>query len=128
MRDEMDPPVYCSDRRIVKAAAMLRTVAASQGKASASLLDCLLLQHVLWYHPDDQKVLRDWLLKRVVPEVGESHRRVGKSRGIFCTLPQTHTLTLIGRQTGTYTHTYTYTDTHTDTHTFIHTQIHLVAH
>ena len=77
MRDEMDPPVYCSDRRIVKAAAMLRIVAASQGKAAVSLLDCFLLQHVLWYHPDDQKVLRDWLLKRVVPEVGESQGRGG---------------------------------------------------
>jgi AAA lid domain len=70
MRDEMDPPVYCSDRRLVKAAGMLRIVAATHGKATVSLQDCLLLQHVLWYHPDDQKALRDWLLKRVVPETG----------------------------------------------------------
>lgn len=66
----MDPPVYCSDRRLVKAAGMLRIVAATHGKATVSLQDCLLLQHVLWYHPDDQKALRDWLLKRVVPETG----------------------------------------------------------
>jgi hypothetical protein len=73
MRDEMDPPVYCSDRRLVKAAGMLRIVAATHGKATVSLQDCLLLQHVLWYHPDDQKALRDWLLKRVVPETGDYH-------------------------------------------------------
>ena len=70
MRDEMDPPVYCSDRRLVKAAAMLRIIAATHGKSSVSLLDCLLLQHVLWYHPGDQKALKEWLLKRVVPETG----------------------------------------------------------
>jgi AAA lid domain len=76
MRDEMDPPVYCSDRRLVKAAGMLRIVAATHGKATVSLQDCLLLQHVLWYHPDDQKALRDWLLKRVVPETGECFRHI----------------------------------------------------
>ena len=70
MRDEMDPPVYCSDRRLVKAASMLRVVAATHGKMSVSLLDCTVLQHVLWYHPSDQKVLREWLMKRVVPETG----------------------------------------------------------
>ena len=70
MRDEMDPPVYCSDRRLVKAAGMLRMIAATHGKSSVSLLDCLLLQHVLWYHPGDQRALKEWLLKRVIPETG----------------------------------------------------------
>ena len=70
MRDEMDPPVYCSDRRLVKAAAMLRMIAATHGKTSVTLLDCSLLQHVLWYHPGDQRALKEWIFKRIVPETG----------------------------------------------------------
>jgi MoxR-like ATPase len=86
MRDEMDPPVYCSDRRLVKAAGMLRIVAATHGKATVSLQDCLLLQHVLWYHPDDQKALRDWLLKRVVPETGDCfHHSFYQYCALLCT-------------------------------------------
>ena len=45
-------------------------IAATHGKSSVSLLDCLLLQHVLWYHPGDQRALKEWLLKRIIPETG----------------------------------------------------------
>lgn len=70
MRDEMDPPVYCSDRRLVKAAAMLRLVAATHSRTTVSLLDCLILQHVMWNQPEDKTVIKNWLRKRVVPETG----------------------------------------------------------
>jgi AAA lid domain len=70
MRDDMDPPVYCSDRRLVKAATMLKVVAASRGRTVVSPLDCVLLQHVLWHSPEDQVKIRDWLWQRAVPDPG----------------------------------------------------------
>jgi hypothetical protein len=47
LRDDADPSVYVSDRRLVKAAVMLRVSAASNGRTSVSSLDRLLLQYVL---------------------------------------------------------------------------------
>jgi MoxR-like ATPase len=72
LRDEADPPVYISDRRLVKAAHMLRIAAATQGRAQVSTLHCLLLQHVLWHSLEDQQRLRDFLWKHAVPDAGVS--------------------------------------------------------
>jgi MoxR-like ATPase len=49
LRDEVDPPVYLSDRRLKKAAALLQTAAAAHGRGSVTVVDALLLQHVAWY-------------------------------------------------------------------------------
>lgn len=48
LRDEVDPPVYLSDRRLKKAAALLKTAAAAHGRGSVTVVDALLLQHVAW--------------------------------------------------------------------------------
>ena len=70
MRDEMDPPVYCSDRRLVKAANMLRVAAATQNRRTVSTVDCLLLAHVLWHSPEDQSAVREFLWNNAVPNPG----------------------------------------------------------
>jgi len=57
-----EPPVYVSDRRLVKAAALLRVAAAADGRAAVALTDALLLQHVLWQRPGEAARVGDWLL------------------------------------------------------------------
>ena len=57
-----EPPVYVSDRRLVKAAALLRVAAAADGRAVASRTDALLLQHVLWQRPGEAGRVGDWIM------------------------------------------------------------------
>jgi hypothetical protein len=68
LRDEVSPPVYCSDRRLKKAVRVLKVAASAAGRSRVSVVDTLLLQHLLWSRPGDEGTLRDWLLERVVPD------------------------------------------------------------
>lgn len=59
--------VDISDRRVVKAARLLKISAASHGRTSVDPIDCLLLQHVAWRLPEQRSVVREWLWDRVTP-------------------------------------------------------------
>jgi len=67
MREEFNPSGYVSDRRLFKTLRALRVAAAATGRQRVSPLDCLLLQHILWYSPDQQSAISDWLYERIVP-------------------------------------------------------------
>lgn len=68
LRDECEPPIYVSDRRLVKSANMLRLAAYITGRSTVSTLDTLLLTHVLWYDPSDKEKVRDFIWESIVPE------------------------------------------------------------
>ena len=49
LRDRIDPPIFISDRRLLKAVKMLCISACTNGRDYVNVADCLLLKHVLWY-------------------------------------------------------------------------------
>jgi MoxR-like ATPase len=68
MREELDVDV--SDRRLLKAARLLKISAASHGRISVDPLDCLLLQHVVWRLPEQRVAVREWLWDHLTPGCG----------------------------------------------------------
>ncbi|KAL3938265.1 MAG: hypothetical protein SGBAC_006788 [Bacillariaceae sp.] len=65
LRDELS--VQISDRRLLKAAQLLRLSAASQGRQKVDTVDCLLLQHCMWALPEQKKSVTEWLLENLTP-------------------------------------------------------------
>lgn len=65
MRDDMD--VDISDRRLVKAARLLKVSAASHGRTRVDPIDCLLLQHMAWRLPEHRIAVREWLWDNLTP-------------------------------------------------------------
>ena len=47
--------MYVSDRRLVKAIALLRVAAYTNGRAMVSEFDCLLLANILWQRPSEAR-------------------------------------------------------------------------
>ena len=62
--------MWRTDRRLVKAAAMLRVSAFTNGRRAVNEYDALLLQHVLWQRPEEAERIREWLLQRIVKDRG----------------------------------------------------------
>ncbi|CAD7696039.1 unnamed protein product [Ostreobium quekettii] len=62
LQDSCEPPIYVSDRRMVKALNMMQVAAFTDGRDSVSQIDCLLLQHVFWNQPEEAEKIYDWLL------------------------------------------------------------------
>jgi MoxR-like ATPase len=73
MKDEFD--VRISDRRLVKAASLLKIIAATNGRSSVDLLDCLLLEHIVWQRPEQKKAIHEWLWMNLTPH-GGSHNKI----------------------------------------------------
>ncbi|CAJ1349083.1 unnamed protein product, partial [Effrenium voratum] len=66
LRDEAEPPVRLSDRRLGKAVRLLRLAASVTGASEVSELDLLLLQHMCWdKEPQQAGEVRVWLLERM---------------------------------------------------------------
>jgi len=65
LREELD--IEISDRRLVKAARLLKVSAASHGRGSVDMIDCLLLQHVMWRLPEQRGSVREWLWDNITP-------------------------------------------------------------
>ena len=59
--------IYVSDRRLVKAARLLKISAATHGRTQVDLVDCLILQHILWQIPDQRENIREWLWDNLTP-------------------------------------------------------------
>ncbi len=55
--------MYVSDRRLVKAVALMQVAAYTCGRSRVAEYDCLLLRHILWQRPDEAERIYDWLLK-----------------------------------------------------------------
>ena len=69
IQSELDSEI--SDRRLVKAARLLRIVAASHGRTRVEPLDCLaVLQHALWTLPEHRGPIKEWLLDHLTPGAG----------------------------------------------------------
>lgn len=62
-----DHNVEISDRRLVKAARLLKICAASDGRNRVDPIDCLLLQHCMWHIPEQKAIVRDWLWDNITP-------------------------------------------------------------
>ena len=78
MRDELDTSV--SDRRLVKAARLLKLSAASHGRTRVDPIDCLLLQHIAWRMPEQRFAVKEWLWDHLTPcGGGESTLKDSKS-------------------------------------------------
>jgi len=66
LRDEAEPPVNLSDRRLGKAVRLIRLAATTSGATEVSELDLLLLQHICWdKEPSQAGEVRVWLLERM---------------------------------------------------------------
>ena len=59
---------YVSDRRLVKAARLLRVCAATNGRKQVDLTDVLLLQHILWTYPQQKDALREFIIDNLTPK------------------------------------------------------------
>ncbi|XRB00568.1 ATPase RavA [Pycnococcus provasolii] len=70
LAERCEPPVYVSDRRMLKAVNLLKVSAYTCGRAEVSSFDCLLLEHVLWTVPEDAEKVRDWLLRNLTMDEG----------------------------------------------------------
>ncbi|KAK9908998.1 hypothetical protein WJX75_005865 [Coccomyxa subellipsoidea] len=68
LQEKCEPPVYVSDRRLVKALALLQVAAYTSGRLAVNKFDCLLLQHILWQRPDEAQRINDFLLDRLAAD------------------------------------------------------------
>ncbi len=60
-----DHPIQIYDRRWKKAVRLMRTSAFLNGRAKVDLMDCFLLEHCLWNHPDHQIAIREMLTESI---------------------------------------------------------------
>ncbi|KAL4443602.1 hypothetical protein ABPG75_011339 [Micractinium tetrahymenae] len=70
LQDKCEPPIYVSDRRLVKAVALMQVAAYTSGRGRVAEYDCLLLRHVLWQRPDESERIYDWLLSNLASDDG----------------------------------------------------------
>jgi MoxR-like ATPase len=70
LQDKCEPPVYVSDRRLVKSVSLLRVCAYTNGREAVSEFDCLLLANILWQRPSECQMIRDWILERLAQDRG----------------------------------------------------------
>ena len=65
LREELN--VNISDRRLVKAARLLKISAATHGRTQVDPIDCLILQHIAWNLPEQRGVILEWLVDHMTP-------------------------------------------------------------
>ncbi|KAI8473934.1 MAG: AAA domain-containing protein [Monoraphidium minutum] len=70
LQEKIEPPVYVSDRRLVKAVALMQVAAYTNGRDAVTEYDCLLLEHVLWSTPEVAPKIADWLLAQLAVDDG----------------------------------------------------------
>lgn len=70
LQEKCEPPVYVSDRRLVKAVALMQVAAYTCGRSRVAEYDCLLLRHILWQRPDEAERIYDWLLNNLASDDG----------------------------------------------------------
>ena len=70
LQDKAEPPVYVSDRRFMKAVALLQVAAHADGRDEVSEVDCLLLEHVFGQRPDDAAKVKAKVLDTIGSDPG----------------------------------------------------------
>lgn len=70
LQEKIEPPVYVSDRRLVKAMALMQVAAYCNGRDTVTEYDALLLEHVLWATPEVAPKIADWLLAQLAVDDG----------------------------------------------------------
>lgn len=70
LQEKMEPPVYVSDRRLVKAIQLLQVAAYCNGRDTVTEYDALLLQHVLWQRPEQADRVADWVVSQLSVDDG----------------------------------------------------------
>mmetsp|Transcript_67519 Transcript_67519/g.162059 ORF Transcript_67519/g.162059 Transcript_67519/m.162059 type:complete len:854 (+) Transcript_67519:57-2618(+) len=69
LANEISPPIIVSDRRLAKAAKLLRVAAAAVGSSRVVEADLWILQHVFWdKHPEQASAISGWLSMRLHEE------------------------------------------------------------
>ncbi|VEU42756.1 unnamed protein product [Pseudo-nitzschia multistriata] len=64
--------IEISDRRLVKAARLLKISAASDGRKKVDTVDFLLLQHCFWNEPSQRAIIREWMWDNLTPSDGDT--------------------------------------------------------
>lgn len=70
LQEQVEPPVYVSDRRLVKAVGLMQVAAYCNGRSQVTEYDCWLLQHVLWQRPEESQKIADWVLGQLAVDDG----------------------------------------------------------
>ncbi|EFJ43346.1 hypothetical protein VOLCADRAFT_96404 [Volvox carteri f. nagariensis] len=70
LQERFEPPVYVSDRRLVKSIQLLQVAAYCNGRDTVSEYDCLLLQHVLWQRPEQSDRIHDRIISHLSVDDG----------------------------------------------------------
>ena len=70
LQEKCEPPVYVSDRRLVKAVGLMQVAAYTAGRSRLENSDCLLLRHVLWQRPEEGERIYEWLLTSLASDDG----------------------------------------------------------
>ena len=70
LQEKIEPPVYVSDRRLVKSIQLLQVSAYCNGRDAVTEYDLLLLQHVLWQKPENADRIADWVLSQLSADDG----------------------------------------------------------
>jgi MoxR-like ATPase len=70
LQERCEPPVYVSDRRLVKSVALMQVAAYCDGRDSVTEYDCLLLEHVLWQRSGEARRVGDWVLGQLAADDG----------------------------------------------------------
>mmetsp|Transcript_21554 Transcript_21554/g.59746 ORF Transcript_21554/g.59746 Transcript_21554/m.59746 type:complete len:571 (+) Transcript_21554:16-1728(+) len=70
LQEKVEPPVYISDRRLVKAIQLLQVAAYCNGRDTVTEYDALLLQHVLWQRPEQADKIADWVVSQLSVDDG----------------------------------------------------------
>lgn len=65
LQTQMEPAVYVSDRRLLKAISIMKVSAFTNGRSQVSLEDCMLLQHLMWQRPAESGRIGDWLVQQL---------------------------------------------------------------
>ena len=68
LMEECEPPIYISDRRLLKCINMLKMCAFTNGRSQVSEFDMLLLKHVCWSSPEEQGKVDDWIIDQLISQ------------------------------------------------------------
>eukprot|EP00238_Polyblepharides_amylifera_P007349 CAMPEP_0196585576 /NCGR_PEP_ID=MMETSP1081-20130531/51182_1 /TAXON_ID=36882 /ORGANISM="Pyramimonas amylifera, Strain CCMP720" /LENGTH=497 /DNA_ID=CAMNT_0041907171 /DNA_START=285 /DNA_END=1778 /DNA_ORIENTATION=+ len=70
LQESCEPPIYVSDRRLIKIVTMLRVMAYTNGRRAVNVYDCLMLQHTMWQRPEEADIIQSWVLERAAQDKG----------------------------------------------------------
>eukprot|EP01026_Neomeris_dumetosa_P047707 TRINITY_DN4104_c0_g2_i3.p1 TRINITY_DN4104_c0_g2~~TRINITY_DN4104_c0_g2_i3.p1 ORF type:complete len:544 (-),score=85.15 TRINITY_DN4104_c0_g2_i3:31-1662(-) len=65
LQSKCEPPIYVSDRRLVKALGLLKVSAYTNGRKNVGMMDLTLLANILWQRPDEYQKIFDKILELV---------------------------------------------------------------